>query len=58
MDNSKLKEQLGDDLCDYCLWRAGEIGHTSDSLCEGIYCDDAFEAFMDENQGFFDDDAE
>lgn len=36
MDNSKLKEQLGDDLCDYCPWRAGEIDHTSDSLCEGI----------------------
>lgn len=55
MDNSKLKEQLGDDLCDYCPWRAGEIDHTSDSQCEGNYCDDALEAFLDENQGFFDD---
>lgn len=28
------------------------------SLCEGLYCDDALDAFLDENQGFFDDDAE
>jgi hypothetical protein len=50
--------QLGDDLCNYCPWKNGEIDHQCDSLCEGTYCDDAFEAFMDENQGYFDDDAE
>ena len=58
MSNSELKEQLGDELCAFCPWKNGEIDHQIDSLCEGIYCDEAFEAFMDENQEYFDDDAE
>lgn len=59
MNKEELKTQLGDDLCNYCPWKNGEIDHQRDtSLCEGAYCDDAFEAFMDENQGYFDDDAE
>lgn len=58
MSNEELKIQLGDDLCNYCPWKNGEIDCKCDSLCEGVYCDDAFEAFMDENQGYFDDDAE
>lgn len=58
MANEELKQALGDDLCDYCPWKSGEIDHRCDSLCEGLYCDDALDAFLDENQGFFDDDAE
>lgn len=58
MSKEELKTQLGDDLCNYCPWKNGEIDHRCDSLYEGTYCDDAFEAFMDENQGYFDDDAE
>lgn len=58
MSKEELKMQLGDDLCNYCPWKNGEIDHQCDSLCEGTYCDDAFEAFMNENQGYFDDDAE
>lgn len=57
MANEELKQALGDDLCDYCPWKSGEIDHRCDSLCEGLYCDDALDAFLDENQGFFDDDA-
>ena len=56
MANEELKQALGDDLCDYCPWKSGEIDHRCDSLCEGLYCDDALDAFLDENQGFFDDD--
>lgn len=58
MKIEELKNLLGEDLCHYCPWENGEIEHQYDSLCEGVYCDDAFEAFMDENQGYFDDDAE
>lgn len=54
MNKEELKTQLSDDLCNYCPWKNGEIDHQCDtSLCEGAYCDDAFEAFMDENQGYF-----
>ncbi len=41
MANEELKQTLGDDLCDYCPWKQGEIDHRCDSLCEGLYCDDA-----------------
>lgn len=58
MTKEDLKIQLGDDLCNYCPWKNGDIDSKCDSWCEGLYCDDAFEAFMDENQVYFDDDAE
>lgn len=58
MSNGELKKQLGDDLCDYCPWKNGEIDHLCDSLCEGSHCDEALEVFLDENQDFFDDDAD
>ena len=54
MSEQELKEQLGDELCEFCPWRKGEIDHTFDSLCEGSYCDDAFDNFLDENEGYFD----
>jgi hypothetical protein len=41
MSEQELKEQLGDELCEFCPWRKGEIDHTFDSLCEGSYCNDA-----------------
>jgi hypothetical protein len=52
MSEQELKEQLGDELCEFCPWRKGEIDHTFDSLCEGSYCDDAFDNFLDENEGY------
>lgn len=55
MSEQELKEQLGDELCEFCPWRKGEIDHTFNSLCEGSYCDDAFDNFLDENEGYFDD---
>lgn len=58
MSNEELKKQLGGDLCDYCPWKNGEIDHLCDSLCEGSYCDEALEVFLDKNQDFFDDDAD
>jgi hypothetical protein len=56
MDLEEAKELLGDDLCDFCPWKNGEIDHGCDSLCEGSYCEEAYEYFMDENEQFFDSD--
>lgn len=55
MTNEELKQTLGDDLCDYCPWKQGEIDHLCDSICEGLHCNDALDAFLDENQDYFDD---
>lgn len=30
MTNEELKQTLGDDLCDYCPWKQGEIDHLCD----------------------------
>ena len=43
MSEQELKEQLGDELCEFCPWR------------KGSYCDDAFDNFLDENEGYFED---
>ena len=58
MSNSELKEQLDDELCAFCPWKNGEIDHRCDAQCDGLYCNDAFEVFVDENQSYFDDNAE
>nr|UWI25192.1 MAG: hypothetical protein [Bacteriophage sp.] len=54
--NDELKESLGEELCAYCPWQRGEIDCMQDSLCEGIYCDDALEEFLDDNEEYFDSD--
>lgn len=54
--NEELKESLGEELCAYCPWGRGEIGHLSDIQCDGLYCDDALEEFMDDNKEYFDSD--
>lgn len=56
MSEQELKEALGDELCSFCPWMNGEIEHSSDMLCEGVYCDDALANFMEENEYFFDSD--
>lgn len=52
--NEELKESLGELLCAYCPWRRGDIDHLPDSVCEGMYCDDALEEFLDDNKEYFD----
>jgi hypothetical protein len=54
--NEELKESLGEELCAYCPWRRGEIDHLSDTQCDGLYCDDALEEFLDDNKEYFDSD--
>ena len=47
-------EALGDDLCDYCPWKNDEVPRRCDSVCEGNWCDEALDAFLDDNEQFFD----
>lgn len=55
MDREEYKDILGDELCDFCPWKKGEIGHRCESLCEGAWCDYALDNFIEENQDYFDD---
>lgn len=54
MDEDKLKEELGERLCDYCPLEDGEKGShlypDGHSSCEGSRCMDAFEYYLDENE--------
>ena len=54
MDLEKLKSDVGDDLCDFCPWKNGEVSHRCDSVCEGSYCDEALNNFLEDNEDFFD----
>lgn len=54
MSREEYKNILGEEICEYCPWRNGEIEHKYDSICEGTWCDDALDNFMDENQDYFD----
>lgn len=50
----QIKAEIGDDLCDFCPWRQGDI-ITDTEDCEDKFCDDALEQFMDENSHLYDD---
>lgn len=54
MSREEYKNILGEEICEYCPWRNGEIDRICDSTCEGTWCDDALDNFMDENQDYFD----
>ena len=54
MSREEYKNILGEEICEYCPWRNGEIDRICDSTCDGIWCDDALDNFMDENQDYFD----
>lgn len=49
-----MKEQLGEELCAYCPWKNGDYGHAPGAVCEGNWCDDACDAFLDENSDLMD----
>lgn len=51
----RLKEELGEELCAYCPWKNDEIEHFPGTLCEGNYCNEALDAFLDDNDNYFDD---
>lgn len=44
----ELKESLGDGLCPYCPWMKDEVDKPRIGGCEGSYCDEALERYIDE----------
>lgn len=54
MDYKELKEQLGEELCAYCPWNNGGYGHAPGAVCEGNFCEEACDAFVDENADLMD----
>lgn len=55
MNREELKKSLGDELCEYCPLKNGQILDLQNSLCEGLYCDEAFDNFLEENENYLDD---
>lgn len=55
MSREEYKNILGEEMCEFCPWRNGEINHRQDSSCEGNWCDDALDNFLEENEEYFDD---
>jgi len=39
--------QDNEELCEHCDWTNGEIPHRCDSVCEGSYCDGAYNAYLE-----------
>lgn len=56
MSREEYKNILGEEICKFCPWRDGDIDHRADGLCEGTWCDDAMDNFIEENEEYFDDD--
>lgn len=56
MSREEYKNILGEEICKFCPWRNGDIDHRADGLCEGTWCDDAVDYFIEENEEYFDDD--
>lgn len=55
MSREELKESIGEDLCPFCPWTNGEIEKPPYGMCEGCYCDEALDNFIEENELYFDD---
>lgn len=45
----KTPEELGDRLCDYCSPGPYDDYDDYDGICEGGYCDEAYENYLKEN---------
>lgn len=42
--------ELGEELCRYCPWTNGEIDRAYLALCEGGWCEEAYERYMEGNE--------
>jgi len=56
MSREEYKNILGEEICKLCPWCNGDIDHREDGLCEGTWCDDSMDNFIEENEEYFDDD--
>lgn len=55
MNKKELKKALGEDLCSHCPWTNGEIEKPPyGGMCEGVYCDEALDNFLENNEQYFD----
>lgn len=54
MSREEYKNILGEEICEYCPWKNGEIDHSSLDLCEGRWCDEAMDGFIEENGDYID----
>lgn len=50
MNQEELKKSLGENLCPYCPWMTGDIEKMPYSLCEGLYCDEALDNYLEEQE--------
>lgn len=50
MNEQELKEmaELGDVICEFCPYKKGYVNHSLGRPCEGDYCEDAYENYMEE----------
>ena len=55
MSKEEYKNILGEEICKFCPWHNDEIEHSSLDLCEGRWCDDAMDNFLEDNEEYFDD---
>ena len=48
MAKIKSKDELGEELCDYCPLEEWKKGYTSMHSCEGCRCDEAYQNYLDD----------
>lgn len=48
MTREELKDYLGEDLCPYCPWTNNEVNKPRIGGCEGNYCEEALDTYIDE----------
>lgn len=49
-ETEKRIAELGDTICPYCPWTNGDIDRTYPALCEGNWCGEAYERYIEENE--------
>lgn len=48
MNREELKKFLEDSLCPYCPWTTCDVSKPRVGSCEGAYCDEALNVYIDE----------
>ena len=49
MTREELRNKYGDEICELCLQEYFNNRAYPDTLCEGRYCEDAEDSFVDEH---------
>ena len=48
MTRKEIRDFLDEDLCPYCPWTNNEVNKPRIGCCEGNYCDEALDTYIDE----------